>query len=225
MICFKEKLSPQITEQEEEQIFSNWSTTSRQRLIEGNMRLALYVSKQFENALESEELVAISMVGLVKAANAFEPNKGIKFNTFASVVIKNEILMAIRKNRKTWRDISLYSPMGVDDKGNEQEIWETIGDLKSEKQMDRVEIQELIRTIREGLNEEERYVIAQWVDGVPQRKTAEILGVTQSRVSKLTKKAFEKLRKMRLCLYENASSRFYGCRIHQQAAEKGVPTF
>lgn len=195
MICFKEKLSPQITEQEEEQIFSNWSTTSRQRLIEGNMRLALYVSKQFENALESEELVAISMVGLVKAANAFEPNKGIKFNTFASVVIKNEILMAIRKNRKTWRDISLYSSMGVDDKGNEQEIWETIGDLKSEKQMDRVEIQELIRTIREGLNEEERYVIAQWVDGVPQRKTAEILGVTQSRVSKLTKKAFEKLRK------------------------------
>lgn len=195
MICFKEKLSPQITEQEEEQIFSNWSTTSRQRLIEGNMRLALYVSKQFENALESEELVAISMVGLVKAANAFEPNKGIKFNTFASVVIKNEILMAIRKNRKTWRDISLYSSMGVDDKGNEQEIWETIGDLKSEKQMDRVEIQELIRTIREGLNEEERYVIAQWVDGVPRRKTAEILGVTQSRVSKLTKKAFEKLRK------------------------------
>lgn len=195
MICFKEKLSPQITEQEEEQIFSNWSTTSRQGLIEGNMRLALYVSKQFENALESEELVAISMVGLVKAANAFEPNKGIKFNTFASVVIKNEILMAIRKNRKTWRDISLYSSMGVDDKGNEQEIWETIGDLKSEKQMDRVEIQELIRTIREGLNEEERYVIAQWVDGVPQRKTAEILGVTQSRVSKLTKKAFEKLRK------------------------------
>lgn len=195
MICFKEKLSPQITEQEEEQIFSNWSTTSRQRLIEGNMRLALYVSKQFENALESEELVAISMVGLVKAANAFEPNKGIKFNTFASVVIKNEILMAIRKNRKTWRDISLYSSMGVDDKGNEQEIWETIGDLKSEKQMDRAEIQELIRTIREGLNEEERYVIAQWVDGVPQRKTAEILGVTQSRVSKLTKNAFEKLRK------------------------------
>lgn len=195
MICFKEKLSPQITEREEEQIFSNWSTTSRQRLIEGNMRLALYVSKQFENALESEELVAISMVGLVKAANAFEPNKGIKFNTFASVVIKNEILMAIRKNRKTWRDISLYSSMGVDDKGNEQEIWETIGDLKSEKQMDRVEIQELIRAIREGLNEEERYVIAQWVDGVPQRKTAEILGVTQSRVSKLTKKAFEKLRK------------------------------
>lgn len=195
MICFKEKLSPQITEQEEEQIFSNWSTTSRQRLIEGNMRLALYVSKQFENALESEELVAISMVGLVKAANAFEPNKGIKFNTFASVVIKNEILMAIRKNRKTWRDISLYSSMSVDDKGNEQEIWETIGDLKSEKQMDRVEIQELIRTVREGLNEEERYVIAQWVDGVPQRKTAEILGVTQSRVSKLTKKAFEKLRK------------------------------
>ena len=195
MICFKEKLSPQITEQEEEQIFSNWSTTSRQRLIEGNMRLALYVSKQFENALESEELVAISMVGLVKAANAFESNKGIKFNTFASVVIKNEILMAIRKNRKTWRDISLYSSMGVDDKGNEKEIWETIGDLKSEKQMDRVEIQELIRTIREGLNEEERYVIAQWVDGVPQRKTAEILGVTQSRVSKLTKKAFEKLRK------------------------------
>lgn len=194
MICFKEKLSPQITEQEEEQIFSNWSTTSRQRLIEGNMRLALYVSKQFENALESEELVAISMVGLVKAANAFEPNKGIKFNTFASVVIKNEILMAIRKNRKTWRDISLYSSMGVDDKGNEYEIWEVLGDPKPEKQVEAIENEDFIRIISEGLDDRERYVIAQWVDGVRQKNIADRLGITQPRVSRIMKRALRKMR-------------------------------
>lgn len=195
MIYFKEKLPPQITEQEEEQIFANWNALNRQRLIEGNMRLALYASKQFENALESEELVAISMVGLVKSADTYDSSKGIKFNTYALAVIKNEILMSIRKNRKTRLDISIYSPAGEDKNGNVKEVWETIGDLKSKKQMERIENQELIRMLREKLSKEERYLIAQWVDDIPQRETAKILGVTQAQVSRLTKKAFEKLRK------------------------------
>lgn len=193
MIVFKEKLPPQITESEEREIISHWNDANKNRLIEGNMRLALFIAKRFAGKIDDEELVCISMVGLVKAANAFNPDKGVKFDTFASRVIQNEILYALRKQKKTYQDVSMQSPVTMKE-DQECELGDMIPDKRAERNMENVENAYLIENISKCLTGRECRVVNAWINGMKQIQIAHELGISQTRVSKIQNESFRKMR-------------------------------
>lgn len=194
MFYFKHELPSRTTADEEKELFENWNEKSKQRMIEGNIRIAIHVAKKFEGTLDPDDLIGVSALALVKAADSFEPSIGTRFSTYAARVIENEILMALRRNKKSGNDISIYAPINTDGEGNEYEIWEVLGDPKPEKQVEAIENEDFIRIISEGLDDRERYVIAQWVDGVRQKNIADRLGITQPQVSRIMKRALRKMR-------------------------------
>lgn len=193
MIAFKEKLPPQITESEEIEIVSCWNDANKNRLIEGNMRLALFIAKRFVGKMDDEELVCISMVGLVKAANAFNPDKGIKFSTYASAVIQNEILFALRKQKKTYKDVSMQTPVTIKE-DQECELEDAISDEKAERGLENVENAYLIESMSKYLSDRECYVVKCWIDGVNQIQIAHIMGISQPQVSRIQNNAFKKMK-------------------------------
>lgn len=193
MIAFKEKLPPQITESEEREIISHWNDTNKNRLIEGNMRLALFIAKRFAGKMDDEELVCISMVGLVKAANAFNPDKGVKFNTFASHVIQNAILYALRKQKKTYQDVSMQTPVTIKE-DQECELEDVISDEKAERNLELVENLCFVESELKHLSNRERRIIISWMNGATQRHIASEFGTTQSNVSRILMRAFKKMK-------------------------------
>ena len=147
MIYFKQKIPQRTTEKEEKELLDNWGEESKRRMIEGNMRIALHVAKKYEGALESDDLVALAMLGLVKAGNSYDPSKGNMFSTYATKVAENEILMAIRKTKKTSKDISIFTPVGIDRNGNVLELSETLEDTRAQEFFNRLKtvIQSILR--------------------------------------------------------------------------------
>ena len=196
MIYFKQKIPQRTTEKEEKELFDNWGEESKRRMIEGNMRIALHVAKKYEGVLESDDLVAFAMLGLVKAGNSFEPSKGVLFSTYSARVVENEILMAIRKTKKTSKDISIFTPVGIDRNGNVLELAETLEDARSQEFFQQIEDCDIVRSAQRVLTEKERIVVWKWIHGINQHNIAEELGVSQSQVSRIAKRAFNKMRKM-----------------------------
>ena len=196
MIYFKQEIPQRTTEKEEKELLDNWGEESKRRMVEGNMRIALYVARKYEGALESDDLVALAMLGLVKAGNSYDPSKGNKFSTYATRVAENEILMAIRKTKKTNKDVSIFAPVAVDWDGNALEIAETLEDMRSQKLFQQIEDYDVLQIIQQILNEKERCIVFKWVSGVRQSSIAKEFGVTQGTVSRIIRKAFEKMRKM-----------------------------
>ncbi len=194
-----------LTEAEEAkhlQLMSTGNLTSRNILIEHNLRLVAHIVKKFDNTGEDlEDLISIGTIGLIKAIESYSPDKGTKLATFAARCIENEILMNIRSLKKTKKDVSLHDPIGTDKEGNEISLIDILGtesdevadivQLKIEKSrihhhltiLDERE-QEVIRS-RFGLdhNGEER----------TQREIAKELGISRSYVSRIEKRALMKL--------------------------------
>ena len=199
-----ESLPPPLSEKEEEEMIENLeSREAKDKLIEHNLRLVVYIAKRFENTGAGiEELISIGTVGLIKAINTFKKDKNIKLATYASRCIENEILMFIRKNSSVRREVSIDEPLSIDWDGNELLLSDVLGsesDLVS-KGMEDAEEKKILREAVLKLNERERVIIEMRYglkDGneLTQKEVADALGISQSYISRLEKKIMVDLRK------------------------------
>ena len=172
-------------------------------LIERNLRLVAHIVKKYQTLEEdNEDLLSVGTIGLIKAVVTFNPNKSVRLGTYAARCIENEILMHFRARKKSSREISLYEPIGTDREGNEIQLFDIIetdeddahrkAELKDDIRMlyQKVESElskreRLVLKMRYGLYNEEEYT---------QREIAEQLGISRSYVSRIEKRAIEKLR-------------------------------
>ena len=184
------------TEREEE---------AKKLLIEHNLRLVVYIAKKFDNTgIGVEDLISIGTIGLIKSIQTFNPNKNIKLATYASRCIENEILMYLRRNNKTKLEVSIDEPLNVDWDGNELLLSDILGteedtiykDLEEE-----VEHKLLVRAInclssREKMIVQMRYGLAsQDGEEKTQKEVADLLGISQSYISRLEKKIMQRLKR------------------------------
>ena len=173
-------------------------------LIERNLRLVVYIARKFENTgINVEDLISIGTIGLIKAINTFKVDKKIKLATYASRCIENEILMYLRRNSKTKSEDSIDEPLNVDWEGNElllSDILGTESDIITkgiEEEVDR----ELLNHAMEKLSGRERKIVEMRFGILPeteektQKEVADILGISQSYISRLEKKIMRRLKK------------------------------
>lgn len=175
----------------------------RSILIERNLRLVVYIARKFENTgINIEDLISIGTIGLIKAVNTFDPSKKIKLATYASRCIENEILMYLRRNSKIKAEISFDEPLNVDWDGNElllSDILGTDNDLIYHCIEDEVEKQ-LLKNAMDKLNPREKQIM-ELRFGLTgggektQKEVADILGISQSYISRLEKRIIKRLRK------------------------------
>ncbi len=176
---------------------------AKDKLITHNMRLVAHVVKKYSGAMEQDDLISIGSIGLVKAVNTFNPEKGKNLATFAARCIENEILMVLRSNKKHKNDLSLSDTVGSDTEGNEL----TLMDLLFEKEdsvfyeVDRsVEREKFLKFLKENLTKRE-YVVLNLRYGLngdrnyAQREVAGFLKISRSYISRIENKAIEKLKK------------------------------
>ena len=201
-----DNLPPPLSKEEEEKAFlllENNDTKAKNMLIEHNLRLVVYIAKKFESTgIGIEDLVSIGTIGLIKAVNTFSPCKGIKLATYASRCIENEILMFIRKTQPQKNEISIDEPLNVDWDGNELLLSDILGtendvvnkgiEQDAEKAVlnnavDRLcEREHKIMVLRFGLKGETEHT---------QKEVADMIGISQSYISRLEKKIISKLKK------------------------------
>ncbi len=178
---------------------------AKSTLIEHNLRLVVYIAKKFENTgVGVEDLISIGTIGLIKAINTYNKDKNIKLATYASRCIENEILMYLRRTNKTKLEVSIDEPLNVDWDGNELLLSDILGtedDVVSKNIEDEAEIKMLNKAIgklskREKTIVELRYGLGR-EDGMEmtQKEVADLLGISQSYISRLEKKIIKRLRK------------------------------
>ena len=174
-------------------------------LIEHNLRLVVYIAKKFDNTgVGVEDLISIGTIGLIKAINTFNPEKNIKLATYASRCIENEILMYLRRNNKTKLEVSIDEPLNVDWDGNELLLSDILGtdddvcykDLENEVEM------KALKSALGNLSERERIIVdlrygLSDKDGEErtQKEVADMLGISQSYISRLEKKIIKRLKR------------------------------
>lgn len=172
-------------------------------LIERNLRLVAHIVKKYNNTgNDMDELIAIGILGLVKAVNTFDAGKGSRMATYAARCIENELLMLKRTERKLVREVSLYEPIGTDKEGNEISLLDIVESEETDfvSQIDLKEnVQKLYKSIETQLNPREKEIIVlRYGLGlrrpITQREIAQKLGISRSYVSRIEKKALEKLK-------------------------------
>lgn len=199
-----EPLSPEEEKKVIAMLDTDKSDEAKSILIEKNLRLVVYIARKFENTgVNVEDLISIGTIGLVKAINTFKADKNIKLATYASRCIENEILMYLRRNTKTKSEVSIDEPLNVDWEGNELLLSDILGtdvDIISkniEEEVDRELLNKAIEKLsaREKQIIELRYGICN--DGVEktQKEVADMLGISQSYISRLEKKIISRLKK------------------------------
>ena len=201
-----DNLPPPLSKEEEERAFlllEENDSKAKNMLIEHNLRLVVYIAKKFESTgIGIEDLVSIGTIGLIKAVNTFSPCKGIKLATYASRCIENEILMFIRKTQPQKNEISIDEPLNVDWDGNELLLSDVLGtendvvnkgiEQDAERAVlndavDRLcEREHKIMVLRFGLKGETEHT---------QKEVADMIGISQSYISRLEKKIISKLKK------------------------------
>jgi len=204
-----EVLPPPLSEEEEtyciQMLGSENPEAARKKLIEHNLRLVVYIAKKFDNTgVGVEDLISIGTIGLIKGINTFNPDKNIKLATYASRCIENEILMHLRKNSKTKLEVSIDEPLNVDWDGNELLLSDILGtdeDLIYRDMENDVE-RKLLFTAIAKLTGRERMIIElryglNTADGEEktQKEVADMLGISQSYISRLEKKIMLRLKK------------------------------
>ena len=174
-------------------------------LIEHNLRLVVYIAKKFDNTgVGVEDLISIGTIGLIKAINTFDPVKNIKLATYASRCIENEILMYLRRNSKTKMEVSIDEPLNVDWDGNELLLSDILGtdeDIISRRLEDEVEITLLGKAINKLTPREQTIIRLRFglnsAEGKEktQKEVADLLGISQSYISRLEKRIMKRLKK------------------------------
>ena len=200
-----EALPPPLTSEEEAGLLSRLGIDDSVKsvLIERNLRLVVYIARKFENTgIGIEDLISIGSIGLIKAINTFNPAKNIKLATYASRCIENEILMYLRKNNNTKTEISIDEPLNVDWDGNELLLSDILGTEPDtihrgiEEEVDR----ELLGIAIHKLSERERRIM-ELRFGLgggserTQKEVADMLGISQSYISRLEKRIITRLKK------------------------------
>ncbi|MCI5662336.1 MAG: RNA polymerase sporulation sigma factor SigE [Clostridia bacterium] len=176
--------------------------TARATLIERNLRLVVYIARKFENTgISIEDLISIGAIGLIKAVNSFDPEKNIKLATYASRCIENEILMVLRKTNRLKLEVSFDEPLNTDWDGNElllSDILGTEADVVSRDLDDSVEKQLLHDAIHALTPREKHIVDLRYGLGSEtehtQKEVADMMGISQSYISRLEKRIIGKLR-------------------------------
>ena len=177
---------------------------ARQTLIEHNLRLVVYIAKKFDNTgVGVEDLISIGTIGLIKAINTFKSDKNIKLATYASRCIENEILMHLRRNSRIKTEVSIDEPLNVDWDGNELLLSDILGteedlvykDIEDEVDLNLLEQAMDILSDRERTIIELRYGIGHDDEEMTQKEVADLLGISQSYISRLEKKIIRPLRK------------------------------
>ena len=197
--------APLEAEEESEAIekLSKGDKKARQLLVEHNLRLVVYIAKKFENTgVGIEDLVSIGTIGLMKSINTFKADKKIKLATYASRCIENEILMYLRRSTKTKSEISIDEPLNKDSDGNElllSDILGTTEDTTSQRMEDEVD-QKLLMASISKLNARERNIMElrfgfKSGNEKTQKEVADMLGISQSYISRLEKKIINKMKK------------------------------
>ncbi|MCM1143496.1 MAG: RNA polymerase sporulation sigma factor SigK [Blautia sp.] len=176
--------------------------TAKEILVEHNLRLVAHIAKKYQNVDEDmEDLISTGTIGLIKAIDSFDAGKG-KLSTYASRCIDNELLMLLRARKKTSREVSLYEPIGTDREGNEINLLDII-EQEQPDVIDRMEVEEHLKRLTGLLNdrldkrEKEILILRYGLAGdreVTQREIGKSLGISRSYVSRIEKKALEKLR-------------------------------
>lgn len=202
-----ETLPPPLSRDAEQKIMNELSEEGdksqlRERLITHNLRLVVYIAKKFESAGASiEDLISIGTIGLIKAVNTFRPEKNIKLATYASRCIENEILMFLRKSSQLKNEVSIDEPLNVDWDGNELLLSDILGsdaDSVNVQMEQQAEWGELRRAVnRLAPREKEIMELRFGLNGKTahtQKQAADILGISQSYISRLEKKIILKLR-------------------------------
>ena len=206
-VAGSQTLPPPLEPEEEEKILkkldSEEDTKARQTLVERNLRLVVYIAKKFENTGSGiEDLVSIGTIGLMKAINTFKTDKNIKLATYASRCIENEILMFLRRTNRLKGEISIDEPLNQDGDGNELLLSDILGtepDTVSKGLEDEVD-KKLLRNSMEKLNPREKNIMElrfgfNTGNEKTQKEVADMLGISQSYISRLEKKIIGKMRK------------------------------
>jgi len=179
--------------------------SARTLLIEHNLRLVVYIAKKFDNTgVGVEDLISIGTIGLIKAINTFNSGKNIKLATYASRCIENEILMYLRRNNRTRLEVSIDEPLNVDWDGNELLLSDILGTDEDviykdiENEMER----KLLKKAICNLTERERTIVElrfglkhPFGQEMTQKEVADLLGISQSYISRLEKKIIKRLKK------------------------------
>lgn len=204
-----EVLPPPLAGEEEnaciQMLVGEHPEAARKKLIEHNLRLVVYIAKKFDNTwVGVEDLISIGTIGLIKAINTFNPNKNIKLATYASRCIENEILMYLRRNNKTRLEVSIDEPLNVDWDGNELLLSDILGtdedviyrDIETDVE------RKLLKAAIAKLSGRERMIVelrfglnSAGGEEKTQKEVADMLGISQSYISRLEKKIMGRLKK------------------------------
>lgn len=184
--------------------YAEGSEKARNILIERNLRLVAHIVKKYNNTgKDIDDLISIGTIGLIKAISTFNADKGTRLATYAARCIENEILMTIRSSKKSKGEVSLQEPIGMDKEGNEISLLDILG-TDADDILDEVHLKFQKRRLNEAINRvlrdrekiilELRYGL---IDGVckTQREIASMLGISRSYVSRIEKRAIDKLNK------------------------------
>ncbi|MEN2766533.1 RNA polymerase sporulation sigma factor SigE [Ornithinibacillus xuwenensis] len=201
-----EALPPPLSKEEESELLvllTKGDSSARSVLIERNLRLVVYIARKFENTgINIEDLISIGTIGLIKAVNTFNPEKKIKLATYASRCIENEILMYLRRNNKLKSEISFDEPLNIDWDGNELLLSDVLGtddDIITKNLETKVD-KHLLQDALSQLNAREKQIMELRFGLIgeeekTQKDVADMLGISQSYISRLEKKIIRRLKK------------------------------
>lgn len=200
-----ETLPPPLTKEEEETVMNELkegNETHKELLITHNLRLVVYIAKKFDGAATStEDLISIGTIGLMKAVKTFNPNKNIKFATYASRCIENEILMHLRKVNNSKFEMSFDEPLSIDWDGNELTLRDVLGSDADEisNDIEYNDEKQLLLRIVNTLPEKEKELMKKRFGIMgekehTQKQLADLMGISQSYISRLEKRIIEKIR-------------------------------
>lgn len=177
---------------------------ARRLLIEHNMRLVAHVVKKYQYTdYDTEDLLSVGTIGLIKAVSTFKPDRGSKLATYAAKCVENEILMLLRSHKKYSREVSLYEPIGVDKDGESINLVDVI-QMENEDVLEKMildqDVRELYQAYRVCLNDNEKQVVRMRYGlfggkEYTQREIAQVMGLSRSYISRIEKRGLEKIRK------------------------------
>ncbi len=183
--------------------FQNGDMQAKEKLIKHNLRLVAHIVKKYQGSYDSDDLISVGTIGLIKAINSYDITKGTRLATYTARCIENEILMLLRANKKYKSDVGISDVIGTDKEGNELCLMDLLAD-NEENVLSKVEQklfnEKLLKTVRACLNDREYTVIVLRFglkNEVPmcQREVASLLRISRSYISRIEKKSMEKIKK------------------------------
>ncbi len=200
---FPRPLSPEKEKEYLEKFKKTGDLEARNVLVRHNLRLVVFIAKKYVNYPDNDELISVGTLGLIKAINTFDGEKGSQLATYASRCIENEILMTMRNYKKRANDVSIYGSIGRDKEGNELSIIDILqtDDESAYDKIDEVFVRKSIKNLMEKyLTDRERNIITLRFglnsgEGMTQQSVADRLGISRSYISRIEKKALSKLKK------------------------------